>query len=128
MTLTFAALVVATASEPATNLAIEKQLIGTWSEELTKGRYDIQAKFTYFADGKVSGQGVFTKDGRTVVVVVTGSWKLDGARLVETVESCQPPLLRRGKQITSEVVEVNNKLLRYVNEFGDEKTKTRVTE
>jgi hypothetical protein len=128
LTFMFLTLTLATTDGRTTDSEIERQLIGTWAEELTKGSYEVKAKVTYFADGKISGEGSFIKQGRKVNVAVTGSWKLDGAKLVETVESCEPPLLRRGKQITSEVVEVNDMTLRYINEFGDERTKTRVTD
>jgi len=126
--LVLVALAFAKADGPPRNSATEKKLLGTWTQELTKAGYDVKATVTYHVDGRLSGQGVLTNDKRTVTVVLTGSWKLHAMKLVETVESCEPPLLRRGKEITSEIVEVNDTTLRYVNGFGDEMTKTRVIE
>jgi hypothetical protein len=116
------------AAEPTTNPDIEKQVVGKWFQELSIRGFDVKATTTYHPDGKFSGEGVLTKGERTVNMVVTGSWKLEGSRLIEKVSTCTPPLIRRGREAATEDIEVNDKALRFINEQGEEMTKTRVTE
>src|SRR5262245_41299167 len=123
-----AAAAMARADDPPTDRDIEKQILGKWFQELTVRGYDVKATTTYHPDGKFSGEGLLTKGERTLNMVVTGRWKLEGAKLTETVASCDPPLLRRGRRATTEIVEVSDTTLRFLTDKGEEMTKRRVTE
>jgi hypothetical protein len=123
-----AALVMAKAAEPRRDVEIKARLVGTWNQDVDLRGFEGKATTTYLPDGKLSGEGIFSRGKRSVKLVVTGSWKLEDAKLTETVETCQPPLIRRGRQLTSEIMEVNDAVLRYLNEQGEERTKMRVTQ
>jgi hypothetical protein len=116
------------AAEPTTTDDLHKQLVGKWFEELDFRGFRIKATVTYHADGKLSSEGVMTLGKRRMKLIITGSWKAEGDKLIETVATCQPPLLRRGREATSAVVEISESVFRYVNEDGDEGVRTRVEE
>jgi hypothetical protein len=59
---------------------------------------------------------------------VTGKWKIKDGAVIETVDTCKPPLIPAGTQFTDQVLEINAKILRYRTEQGKERTKTRITE
>src|SRR5262245_37125897 len=107
------------AAEPVGNADLQKQLVGKWFEELDFHGFHIKATVTYEADGKLSTDGVLTRGNRRMKLIITGSWKAEGDKLTETVATCWPPLLRRGRQATSVIVELSDSVFRYVNEDGD---------
>ena len=104
------------------------QLVGKWFEDLYFHGFHIKATVTYSADGKLASEGVMTRGQRTMKLAITGSWKVENGKLVETVATCWPPLLRRGREAASDFVEISGCVFRYVNEDGDEGVRTRVAE
>src|SRR5262245_9104808 len=121
-------LAISQAAEPTTDADIGKQLVGKWFEDLYVHGFHITATADYSADGTVAIEGVMTRGKRTIKLAITGSWKVEGDKLIETVATCQPPVLRRGRQMARGVVEISEGVFRYVNEDGDEGVRTRVME
>ena len=117
---------VSQAAEPATNAEIQKQLVGKWFEDLYSHGFHIKATANYSADGQVEIEGVMTRGKRKLKLAITGSWKVEDGKLVETVATCQPPVLRRGREVARDVVEITESVFRYLDENGDEGVRTRV--
>jgi len=128
LTLMFWGLAMSQAAEPTTNADIHKQLVGKWFEDLYLLGFHVKATATHHADGQLAIEGVAIRGKRTTKLVITGSWMVDDGKLIETVATCQPPVLRRGRQLVSDVVEISDSVFRYVNEDGDEGVRTRVAE
>jgi len=128
MTLILLAPAMAQAGEPIATAEIQKQLVGKWFEDLYSYGFHIKATANYSADGQVEIEGVMTRGKRKLKLAITGSWKVEDGKLVETVATCQPPVLRRGREIARDVVEISESIFRYLNEDGDEGVRTRVME
>src|SRR5262245_32851988 len=116
------------AAEPIASAEIQKQLVGKWFEDLYSHGFHIKATANYSADGTVEIEGVMTRGKRKLKLAITGSWKVEDGKLVETVATCQPPVLRSGREIARDVVEISEGVFRYLNEDGDEGVRTRVME
>ena len=124
--LTLCAPVIAQTAPPA-EAEIAKLIVGKWTQEEVINGATIKATTTYQKDGSLSGEAVIAKDGRTLNISVTGTWRISGSNLIEFVEKGTPPqaVPAGGKETTDEVLEINDNILRYKTDKGEERTKTR---
>jgi hypothetical protein len=72
-------------AEPIANAEIQKQLVGKWFEDLYSHGIHIKATANYAADGQVEIEGMMTTGKRKLKLAITGSWKVEDGKLVETV-------------------------------------------
>jgi hypothetical protein len=116
------------AAEVPSETEIAKLIAGKWYQVEVINDISTKATTTFRKDGTFSGEAMMTKGERTLKLTVTGTWKVAGSKLIETIEKSEPPGIPSGKQSTDEVLEINEKTFRYRTEEGKERTATRVTE
>src|SRR5262245_38901244 len=118
--------VVAIAGEQLPDAAIEKLLVGKWRHEDMNGLSN--ATTTFGADGTFVGEATAGTGDDAQKLHVTGKWKVSGGKLIETIETCKPPVMKVGMEFTDTVLEINDKTYRYRNEQGKEYVETRIAE
>jgi hypothetical protein len=120
------------ADEPAKKLsdaAITKLMVGKWYEERKEKGLEVNGTETFRNDGTFSGEATFKRQGQTLKVAVTGSWKVVDNVLTVTIETCNPPVIKKGRVSRDQVLSVTEKEFRYkYKEDGKERVKSRVVE
>jgi hypothetical protein len=98
---------------------IRKLLIGRWSEEMTlpngaKGK----ATTTYKDDGTFAGEATFELQGQTRRIALSGTWKVEGGTLIETIDKCEPPVAPKGTVSKDAVLSISKTTLRRKTKEG----------
>ena len=120
------------ADEPAkkpSDADLAKRIVGKWSEEeQLQGGGTSKAMTTYRKDGTFTGEGTITRQGKSLTVKVSGTWKVTDGTLIETVEKCEPALIPKGKIFKDRILSVTDKVLKVKTEKGKEIVKMRVSD
>jgi hypothetical protein len=119
------------ADEPAKKLSdaeITKLVVGKWYEERKGEGMELKGTTTYRKDGTFSGEATLKLRDESHKVSVTGTWKVADGSLIETVEACDPPILKKGHVSTDQVLAVTAKALKLKEKSGKEMIKTRIAE
>ena len=104
---------------------IEKHLVGGWVEEYKEGGKTI---YEYKKDGTVECVFSGNTSCQVLKVTVSGTWKVKDGYLFETVEKCDPPLLRNGFTTRDKVLSINEKTVKFKDEDGKVIEKKRIKE
>jgi hypothetical protein len=117
--------------EPAqklTDAEITKLLVGKWYEERKEEGREIKATNTFRQDGTFSAEINVKLPDQTFKVSVTGTWKVMNGVLIETIETSDPPVIKKGQVSKDQVLSFTDKEYRYKSEFGGEHIKKRVAD
>jgi hypothetical protein len=92
---------------------IRKLLVGKWSQEETlpngaKGK----ATTTYKGDGTFSGEGTIEFQGQTLRITASGTWKVEGGDLSETIDKSEPAVAPKGAVSKDAVLSISKTVLR----------------
>jgi hypothetical protein len=123
-------LLVVCADDPAKrppDAEVVRLLVGRWSGG-SAGEHEprIQGHVRYKSDGTFEAEGEVGPEKHAVKVTASGTWRVADGALVETVEKCHPPLVRKGHALREEVLAIDSKSMRVRSEKGKESSRERV--
>lgn len=119
-------LLFATAAHCADEAEIKKHLPGVWEGKQDAHGIKVTGVTEYKADGKFSGKASVTMFGKTTDYTYEGTWKVTGSKLQYTIaKSSDAEMMKPGMVITDEVLEINEKSLKYKDQMGETVTETR---
>lgn len=116
------------AGKKLTDAEISKRLVGRWKDERKVNDLELKGLDEFKKDGTFKSQGTFTKGDRSLKVTVTGTWKIKDGVLVEVIETCDPPALKKGQESKDQVLSISDKEVKLKNEGGEEYVKVRLAE
>jgi hypothetical protein len=119
------------ADEPPKKLSdaeITKLIVGKWSEEIKEENVTGKGITIYKKDGTFSADGMLMAKGKTITIKGTGTWKVSDGVLIETIETVDPPVKKKGDMTKDKVLSITAKMMKVRTESGREVVKTRVSD
>jgi hypothetical protein len=113
------------AQQKQTDAEISKLLIGKWAAEEPK----IKGVNHYKKDGTLDVTGTLTLGDQSLKIVISATWKVSDGMIIATVTKTNvPELIKEGHVSKDQVISIDEKLLKFKTERGDEKVRKRVRE
>ncbi len=101
-----------------------KQLIGLWRESFEFKELTVDAKTVYYPNGKYSMFGNVSSEGKSLVIVLGGDWKVEGKLLSYNIKSSnKPEWFPIGLSAVSEIISIDDKKMVY-KDIGSNKQRT----
>ena len=122
MTLFALAVLLIPAAAPArlpSDAELTKAIEGKWSIEATLDNGLMGKGITAFRiDGVLQGLIIWTKKEGTLTVKLTGTWEIKDGEIVQVVETCEPPTLKKGHTSRDKIISLDAMRLKIKDEKG----------
>lgn len=113
-----------------TDAEIRRLLVGKWAyEKGVEGGPKLQATNHYKKDGIFESEGTFTADGKTLNIILSGTWEVKDGIIISTLKkTSHPTMIKEGYVSKDQVISIDDKTLRYTTERGTESIERRIKE
>ena len=98
---------------------ITKLLVGKWAIE--------EGTQIYNKDGTFEAV-VTLEGGKGIEITVSGTWKVKEGVLIETITKSSSPIFKEGRESKDTVISIDEKVLKFKDEMGKERTAKRINE
>jgi hypothetical protein len=114
-----------------TDEEISKLLVGKWIVDEGDGKTEpkIKGSMNYKKDGTVDAEATIEAGQTTLKITLSGTWKVkDGVLIATVTKTSAPDVIKEGLVSKDTVISIDDKVLKYKEMSGKEKSQKRMKE